>query len=187
MSAAELQQALPTIWWQVFLRGFISILLGLLILVLPHASIHAYETIFGAYALADGFLLIMQVLQAGKADKKAGSRLLHGLIGVGVGSAALLWPGFLAIGMANIFSTYLLLTGVLQIFTALDLYHVVRHDYYLITSGFLSILCGLWLKTMPVSDTIQLARGFGIFMTAYAVITILIAMEMRRGAVRYSG
>jgi uncharacterized membrane protein HdeD (DUF308 family) len=156
-------------------------------LFLPHASVRAYVEIFGAYALIDGLLLIMLVLHTGKVDKRAGSRLLHGLIGVGAGAAALLWPEFRAVGIANIISTYLLLTGVLQIFTALDLYRVVRYDYYPLISGFLSILCGLWLKTTPVSDTILLARVFGIFMTAYAIITILIAMELRGSAVRYSG
>ena len=75
------------------LRGGISLALGLLMLVLPGASVQSYAGIFGAYALADGFLLIMQVLPVRKMDKRAGPRLLHGIIGVVVGAAVFLWPG----------------------------------------------------------------------------------------------
>ena len=187
MSTGAMQRAMASIWWQVLLRGFISLLLGVLMLVWPYASVRAYEEIFGVYVLIDGLLIILHVVQVRQVDKKAWSRLLHGVIGVGVGAAIFLWPEFREIGMANIFSTYLMLTGVLQIFTALDLYRVVRYDYYLIASGFLSILCGLLLKTVLANDLVLLARIFGIFMTAYAVIVILIALEMRRSAGSFSG
>ena len=151
MNAGAMQRAMASIWWQVLLRGFISLLLGVLMLVWPDASVQVYEEIFGAYALVDGFLLILQVLPVRQVDKRVWSRLLHGVIGVGVGTAVFLWPEFREIGMSNIFSTYLMLTGVLQVFTALDLYRVVRYDYYFIASGFLSIFCGLLLKTVPVN------------------------------------
>jgi uncharacterized membrane protein HdeD (DUF308 family) len=186
MSAADVQQGLPTIWWQVLLRGSISLLLGLLMLALPHASVQAYEEIFGAYVLADGLLLITQVLPVRKMDKRAVPRLLHGAIGIFVGTAVFLWPEFREMGMANIFSTYLMLAGALQIFTALDLYRIVRYDYYLMVSGFISILCGLLLKIAPANDTLLLARIFGIFMTAYALIAIMIAFEMRKSTGHYS-
>ena len=58
---------MPDIWWQVLLRDGISLALGLMMLVLPGASVQSYAGIFGAYALADGFLLI-----AGIAGKKNG-------------------------------------------------------------------------------------------------------------------
>jgi uncharacterized membrane protein HdeD (DUF308 family) len=80
-----------------------------------------------------------------------------------------------------------MLTGVLQVFTALDLYRVVRYDYYFIASGFISILCGILLKTVMANDLVLLAKIFGIFMMAYAVIVILIALEMRRSAGSVSG
>ncbi len=187
VTAGAMQRSLFSIWPQVLLRGCISLLLGLLMLVWPHASIQVYIEIFGAYALADGLLLILQVLPVRKVDTRVWSRLLHGLIGVGVGTAVFLWPGFRDIGILNIFSMYLMLTGVLQIFTALDLYRVVRYDYYFIASGFISIFCGLWLRTMPVNDIVHLAMVFGLFMTAYALIAILIALEMRRSASSFSG
>ena len=187
MNAGAIQRAMASIWWQVLLRGFISLLLGVLMLVWPGASVQVYEEIFGAYALVDGLLLITQVMPVRHVDKRLWSRLLHGVIGVGVGTAVFLWPEFREIGMSNIFSTYLMLTGVLQVYTALDLYRVVRYDYYLIVSGFLSIFCGLLLKTVPVIDVVQLTRIFGIFMIAYAVIAILTAFEMRRSSGSFSG
>ncbi|MGA9140833.1 MAG: DUF308 domain-containing protein [Methanocella sp.] len=186
MTAGALQQKLFNIWPQVLLRGCISLLLGLLMLVWPHASVLIYVEIFGAYALADGFLLILQALPVRKIDTRVWSRLLHGIIGVSFGAAVFLWAGFREIRMVDMFSMYLMLTGVLQVFTALDLYHVVRYDHYLIASGFLSVFCGLLLRTVPAGDAVQLARVFGIFMTAYAVIAILIALEMRSSASAFS-
>lgn len=177
---------MPDIWWQVSLRGGISLALGLLMLVLPGASVRSYSGIFGAYALTDGFLLIMQVLPVRKQDKRAGPRLLHGIIGVVFGAAVFLWPGFREIGMASIFSTYLILTGALQVFTALDLYRVVRFDYYIFASGFLSLLCGLLVRIAPVNDAVGIARIFGIFMAIYAILLIFVALEIRRGAGTYS-
>jgi uncharacterized membrane protein HdeD (DUF308 family) len=141
---------------------------------------------FGAYALADGLLLILQVLPVCKLDKRAGSRLLHGIIGVTAGAAVFLWPGFRELGMGNIFSMYLILTGVLQIFTALDLYSKVRHEYYFVASGFLSILCGLLVRIAPANDAVFIARIFGIFMTIYAILVIFVALEIRRGAGAYT-
>ncbi|OPY29269.1 MAG: hypothetical protein A4E28_01014 [Methanocella sp. PtaU1.Bin125] len=181
MSNEAIQRAMLSIWWQVLLRGVISLLLGLLMIFWPNASVRAYEEIFGVYALVDGLLLIMHVAQVRQVDRKASSRLLHGVIGVGFGAAIFLWPEFRQIGMANIFSTYVMLTGALQVFTALDLHQVVRYDYYFIASGLMSIVCGLLLKTTIAGDVVLLARIFGTFMTAYAVIVVLIAFEMRRG------
>jgi uncharacterized membrane protein HdeD (DUF308 family) len=125
-------------------------------------------------------------LPAHKIDKRAGSRLLHGITGVTAGADVFLWPGFHALGTGNIFSMYLMLTGDLQIFTALDLYNNVRHEYYLIASGFLSSLCGLLVRIAPVYDAVGIARIFGTFMTIYALVVIFVALEMRRGALTFT-
>jgi uncharacterized membrane protein HdeD (DUF308 family) len=186
MNTEVTQRRISDIWWQVLLRGGISLALGLMMLALPQASVRAYVEIFGAYALTDGFLLIMQVLPVRKLDKRAGSRLLHGIVGVTAGAAVFLWPGFRELGMSNIFSMYLMLTGVLQVFSALDLYSKVSQEYYLIASGFLSILCGLLVRIAPVNDAVEIARIFGVFMAIYAILVIFVALKIRQGAIAYT-
>jgi uncharacterized membrane protein HdeD (DUF308 family) len=179
MNANALQRGLSGIWWQVLLRCALSLMLGLVMLVMPGASVKAYEEIFGAYALADGFLLIIQVLPVRHLDKKARSRLLHGIMGTGVGAAVFLWPGFREIGLANIFSAYVAVTGALQVFTAIELRPAVRSDYLLAAGGFLSLGAGLLIKVAPMANTVRLAQIIGVFLIAYATVIFLFMRGLR--------
>ena len=87
-------------WWILAVRGAAAVIFGLLALIWPQITLLALVLVFGAYAFIDGvFALVAAARGRQLAGGSRGWLVLEGLLGIGAGIVALVWPGITALAL----------------------------------------------------------------------------------------
>ena len=98
------------------LRGLAAVIFGLLALVWPEITVLALVLVFGAYAFVDGvFALVAAVRGRQLAGGSRAWLVLEGLLGIGAGIVAVVWPDITALALLWVIAFWAVLTGVLEI------------------------------------------------------------------------
>jgi uncharacterized membrane protein HdeD (DUF308 family) len=105
-------------WWLLGLRGLAVTLSGLAALVSPVATLTALRLLFGAYALADGLIIMRQFARPGL--DHGGMLRTRGLASIALGVFIGLWSGVTAPALVAIIAAWVILarafeTGVMRV------------------------------------------------------------------------
>jgi uncharacterized membrane protein HdeD (DUF308 family) len=169
--------AWQNLWWDMLLRGAIAIIFGLLIFFWPGLSIATFVLLFASFVFIDGVLLLLQAVTI--KDGRWWVRLVQGIVGIAAGIAAFVWPGLTALMLLYIIAFYLIFTGVLQVFGAIEMRKAIKGELLLIASGILSVIIGLLMFARPLTGAIALAQTIGIFAIAYGILIAILALKLR--------
>src|SRR5262245_51966644 len=91
--------AFSHLWWMLALRGLIAILFGILAFVLPGMTLLTLVYLFGVYALANGILALVHAFAAPQGYPRFGALIFTGLMSIGAGVIAFVWPGITALSL----------------------------------------------------------------------------------------
>jgi uncharacterized membrane protein HdeD (DUF308 family) len=163
-------------WWSLVLRGLAGVAFGVLSFLAPGISLAALVLCFGAYAFVDGVFAL--VLAFRKSERGHwGALLLQGMIGVAAGVATLLLPIVTALALVYLVATWAIITGILEIVSAVRLRKVIEGEWLLALSGLLSVALGVSLALFPGPGALTLVIWIG----AYAALSgaVLIALGIR--------
>ena len=86
-------QSLSQNWWLLILRGVLAILFGVAAILWPGITLLTLIVLFGVYAIVDGLIAIWTGFSRTRESPRWWTFLVEGLLGVGAGIAALVWPG----------------------------------------------------------------------------------------------
>lgn len=164
-------------WWATLLRGVAAIFFGLITLIAPGISLAALVLLFGAFAFADGVFAIMSAVRGRQRHDRWGLLLLRGIVGIGAALVALFWPVLTALTLVFVVAGWAIVTGVLEISTAIVLRKQIAGEWLMILAGIASVIFGILLFVFPAAGALALVIWIG----AYAVIfgAILVALSFR--------
>jgi uncharacterized membrane protein HdeD (DUF308 family) len=164
-------------WWSLLLRGLAGVAFGVLSFLAPGISLAALVLCFGAYAFVDGTFAIVMALRKTERGGRWWAFLLQGIVGIAAGVGTLFLPIVTALALVYLVATWAILTGVLEIVTAVRLRKVIEGEWLLGLSGLLSVALGLSLALFPGPGALALVIWIG----AYAVVSgvVLIALGVR--------
>jgi uncharacterized membrane protein HdeD (DUF308 family) len=175
--------ALARNWWVVALRGALALLFGILALVWPAITIGALVLLFGAYALVDGVFALGTALFGGaRAEGRRPWLILEGVVGVAAGIVTFVWPGVTALALLWVIAAWALVTGVLEIATAIRLRRELRGEWLLVLSGVLSVIFGIVLVVRPGAGALALIWVIGIYAILFGLMLLVLAFRLRRAA-----
>jgi uncharacterized membrane protein HdeD (DUF308 family) len=166
-------------WWALALRGAAAVIFGLLALIWPDITLIALVILFAAYALVDGALAIGSAVF----DRGPGSRawlVVWGIAGVTVGIVALVWPRETTLVLLYLIAFWAIVTGVIEIFTAVRLRREMRREWMLGLGGVLSVAFGALLVVWPASGALALVLLIGAYAFVFGVVLIGLALRLRR-------
>jgi uncharacterized membrane protein HdeD (DUF308 family) len=163
-------------WWDVLLRGIIAIGFGIALLFWPGLSLKIFLLLFAAFAFFDGILMLLQMVTI--KDGRWLGRLVHGVLALIAAAAAVMLPGWTLLAIALLLGAYWVITGVLQIATAIDFRKVMKGELLLIAAGILSVIVGIILFVYPFVGLIALAQVIGIFSIASGIILLVLAAKL---------
>jgi uncharacterized membrane protein HdeD (DUF308 family) len=165
-------------WWAVALRGLAGILFGILTFAWPGISLAALVLLFGAYAFADGVLLIVSAVRRRGADRWW-VLLLQGIVGIGAGVVTWLWPGITALALVAIIATWALIGGALQVAAAIRLRKVIRGEWLMALGGVLSIALGVLLIAFPGPGALALVIWIGAYAFVFGILLLVLGVRLR--------
>lgn len=167
-------------WWALALRAAAAMTLGVIAFALPAPTLVAIVVLFGIYALIDGLLALVAAIGGVRRQQRWGAMLFEGVVGIGVGIVALLNPGIGALTLVYLVASWAILTGVLEIVTAIRLRKIMTGEWLLIASGILSlVLAGLFVA-FPGLGATAMVLTIGAYALAYGVTVMVLAIRVRQ-------
>jgi uncharacterized membrane protein HdeD (DUF308 family) len=163
--------ALARNWWVLLLNGIVAIVFGVLAFTWPGVTLLALVTLYGVYCLADGITALWASFSAKDgAGRSWGHMLFVGIISIGAGITAFVWPHITAYALLVLIAIWAIMRGVFEIVAAISLRKVIDNEWMLGLAGAASVLFGLAVIARP---------GLG----ALAIVWMIATFAILRGAI----
>ena len=162
-------------WWVMALRGLFAILFGVLAFILPGVTLRVLVLFFGAFALVDGIWAVVHGI-----SQKWLTLFLEGLIGIAAGVFTFFWPGITALVLIYKIALWAVITGVLEIGTAIRLRKAVEGEWLMALGGIISIIFGVFVATYPRLGARAIIMIIGIYAIVFGVLFMILAFRHRR-------
>jgi len=176
MTAQSIPTEQSTHWWLFLLQGFAGVILGLMLLTEPGATMVALTTLLGFYWLITGVLSLVQVF----VDRSSPWiwSLLIGLIGILAGIFVLRHPLLSALTVPTVLVVLLgvqgLVMGVLEIIGGLK-----GGGLGTFILGLINILVGVLLLGSPFAAALAVPIVFGVLLLVQGIALIIWAFRVR--------
>jgi uncharacterized membrane protein HdeD (DUF308 family) len=167
-------------WWSFILRGVLAILFGILVFVFPPLLTVEVLVIFvGAWMLVDGVFDIVAAFQTRERERSWWLALLEGVAGIVAGLIALTLPQVAAQVFLYLISAWAIVTGVIEIVTAIRMREQISGEIWLALAGVASIAFGLLLFLFPVTGVLTILWLIGGYAIAFGIMLILLGWRLR--------
>lgn len=167
-------------WWALMLRGLLSLAVGIFIFVRPLDSVAAFALVIAFWALFLGFVDIVHAFQLRGVMQHWLVLLLAGLVGVGFGIAALVYYPTLALTFAVVWAAWwLLVTGLLGIYVALQLRRLRMDWVWPMVFGVLGVVAGVFALLSPPATLAAIMGLIAAFAIVGGIVSIGGAFKLR--------
>ncbi len=166
-------------WWLVILRGIFGILFGLAAFVWPGITWLTLIVMFGIYAIVDGLVAIITGLSRTKDSPRWWTFLLEGLISIGAGVVALIWPGLTSLVLVYMIASWAVITGILEIVAAIRLRNEITNEWMLGVGGLVSIALGVLLFLRPVAGGLAIIWTIAAYALIFGVLLVVLGFRLR--------
>ena len=170
---------LATNWWVLALRGLAAIAFGVLTLLVPGVSLAALVFVFASYALVDGVLTVIAAFRGQPNDRPWWSLALEGLVSIGAGAAAFLMPGVTTVMLVYVVAGWALITGALEIATAVRLRRHISGEWRMILAGVASLAFGTLLMLAPAMGAVAMVMWIGAYALVFGAALLALALRVR--------
>ncbi len=172
--------ALARWWWTFILRGVLAIVFGVLAFVAPLWSIGVLVLLFAAWAIVDGVTGIWTGIRTRTTDRNWWLEILEGVVSIIAGLIALILPGFAAEVLVLLIAAWAIVTGGVEIWSAIRLREEIEGEVWLALAGVASILFGIVLFFFPAAGALSLVWLIGSGAIAFGAFLVLLGWRLRR-------
>jgi uncharacterized membrane protein HdeD (DUF308 family) len=175
---AELNARFAEKWWVAALRGVLALILGAIALLAPGITLLSLILVFAAYVFVDGTLAIIGAVRAAGRHDKWALMAFEGVVGMGAGAAAIVWPEITALVFAMIVAAWAIVTGGLMIWAA-SMFDAQHGRWWMVLGGAASVMLGALLFMAPLVGLVALALWIGIYAVVFSVTQFILAYQLR--------
>lgn len=170
-------------WWIWLLQGILTIILGILLLANPQATLIAFALVLGGWWLITGILDIIAAFTGRHGNRSWFWTLLAGIISAAVGGLLLLQPlagaAVLPVAYTFLFALGAILSGLLNVIAAFVLRNEISGEGWIIIWGALAIVLGIWMLASLQAASTAMVYVVAIFAIVGGVITMFNAFHLR--------
>lgn len=167
-------------WWVLLLRGIIAVLFSVMIWMQPKISLAALVILFGAFALADGILGVWTALASRKDRDNWWVLMLWGLVGIGIGILTFVAPAITALALLFYIAIWAIVTGVLEVITAVKLRKEIEGEWLLGLAGVVGILFGILLIARPGIGVLAVLWLIAAYSLILGILLIILSFRVRK-------
>jgi uncharacterized membrane protein HdeD (DUF308 family) len=174
--------ALVNDWSTMAVRGGLSIVLGLAVLLWPAPGLGELVVLFGIYALLDGIAAATWAVRVSRRSLGDWPLLLgEAVFSVGLGVVALGFPLQSAL-FVQVVALWGFVTGTLEVLSALVLARRAAAHWVLVAAGAWSLFLAVLVLSLPHALTHGLVIAIGVYGLVFGVLVSLAAFRLRRVA-----
>ncbi len=162
-------------WWVLALRGVLLIIMG----ILAFTNIVFLITLIGAYMLIDGIGLLWAGFGPQPTGQSRWPLLLVGILGIVAGLIVIGNPVIGGLTIVWVIAAWAIVTGILEIVSAIALRKEIDNEWWLILTGVLAVIFGILVFTDVLAGIVTIAWVFGIFAILVGILSIVLAFRVR--------
>lgn len=171
-----------TVWWLLLLRGVLLVIFGALTLLWPEIPLVTLVFLFAVFSMADGIGLLVHAFRGG--DRRL-LLALTGLLSIGTGLVAALWPGLTALVLLVVIAAWALLSGIGEVVAGVQQRKVTASGWgWTVLSGVISIALGVVLAASPAAGLFAVLWLLGVLLLAAGLALVVSAIAFRAAVVR---
>jgi uncharacterized membrane protein HdeD (DUF308 family) len=159
--------------------GLISIIFGILVIAWPGISLLTLAWFFAVPFVLQGISQIVAAIQYRKEDRNWWVMFLLGLINIAAGVIAIIYPALTALFLVLLMGSTWLASGAILIVVALQLRKQIKNEGWLILSGLLAVIAGLFVLLNPGAGALSLIWLIGFYAIAFGIILIIFAARAK--------
>lgn len=164
--------------WLFAIRGVLAIIFGVLAFVWPGITLIALVYVFAAYALIDGILTIVWAFRNREVLDRWWLGLLEGIVDIAAGVIAFLFPTLAALTLLFVIAAWAIITGVLEIATAIRMRREIENEWTMGLAGLASVILGAILVLSPGAGLLGLVWVIGIWAVIFGIAMIALAIRL---------
>lgn len=166
------------LWWFTLTRGIFSLALGLAALFWPNLTVSALFALFGVFTIIDGLIALGIGLFGPQGPW--GASIFQGIAGLVIGILVLRFPQTVAAFVVVLLALWALVIGLFQVALAFRLRGTGRHWWWVLASGVITALLGLYFLINPATGVQVLAVTIGIFALLGGAVLVFGAFQIRQ-------
>ncbi len=171
--------ALGRNWGWLVLRGVLAIIFALLAWLWPGLTLEVLVLFFGAYALVDGVFALGAAFQRLGRHERWGAMLVEGILGIVVGILTFVWPGVTALVLVTFIGVWAIITGVMEIWAAIQLRQEIANEWLLGIAGALSVIFGVLVLIFPGTGALSIVWLIGVYAFLFGLMLIALGWRLR--------
>ena len=166
-------------WWVLLVRGIVAILFGLAAIAWPALTIGTLIIMFGAFAIVDGVFALFSAFAHRKDAEYWWATALQGALGIIFGILVFSMPGITAVVLLFWIAAWAIVTGVLEIISAIRLRKEISGEFWMILGGAVSILFGVYAFVRPGAGALAVIWVIAIYAIAFGITLVVLAFKVR--------
>ena len=167
-------------WWAIAFRGLLAIVLGVLILTWPGATLAILLAILGVYMFLDGVFALVATFHAAQDKRSWWPYLLEGLLSIGIGILVFAHPAIAALGFLLLIAVRSVMTGAVEISSASALKRATGSSQWALwLGGLAAIAFGILLVIRPFAGLAALIWLAGIYCIVFGIMATITAFQAR--------
>ena len=163
----------------LILIGILAVVVGIVAIAWPGATILALVILFAVYAFMAAGLQAARAFSSRTAGPVVG-HLLLALIDLAAGVFALVWPAPTAFVLVIVVAAWALAGGVVEFFAGFQSGETAGTRALFILSGLVSVAFGVLLFARPGVGALTLALLFGLYALIYGFSQITAGIQLRQ-------
>jgi uncharacterized membrane protein HdeD (DUF308 family) len=177
----EGERLVARVWRLLALRGAVAIAFAFVLLVWPDIGLTVMVAVVGAFAIASGFVSgVAAYALPGAATQHRVWLALHSLVGLGVGTAVLVWPDLSATALLYAIAIWAIAAGVIEVVAAFTLPLNGTRTVLLAVGGIVLAAFGVVMFVEPGDGAIALLALVAAFALVRGTFDVALAVELRR-------
>lgn len=173
----------------VMAQGIVLLIVGLILLLFPAASLTTLVFILGVYWLIEGVATVYSALQQRTHYRYWWWSLITGGLGILAGVIVLSKPGsstvFTTSFLVSLLGFIAILNGISALITANQLKKRQQNGKTYLWRGIFALILGILLIAAPFSSALVIVKIIGIFLILAGLVTIAMARQLKKKAARY--
>ena len=174
-------------WWLLLLKGVMTILLGLILLLMPGPTIKLFSLITGIIITMSGLSLISGAFSHRRYNYEWTWWLMEGMVDLVIGILIILNPMEAVNVIVFILALWVLIMGIIQLITAINIQYHLPGNFIFILGGVVAVIFGILLLAAPSSGIKGIVLIFSIFTILYGISQIYISILLRKLVIEQLG
>ncbi|MFM9108919.1 MAG: HdeD family acid-resistance protein [Chloroflexota bacterium] len=174
-----IRQSLADTWWLWLIRGVLAIILGVLALTRPGATLASLAFVIGVYFLIDGVVSLFHGFGKQPEGQSRWGLIIWGIIAILAGLSLIANPFAGALSLALVVGIWAILFGALEIFTGIKFRDEMSGEFWLILGGIAAVLFGILIWSNILQGALAVAALVGIWALVSGIVLVILSFKIK--------